>query len=261
MLDDGPATSGSLLDRLHTWSDRSAWQRFFTNYNSSPRSLTRPRLHNPADAQELVQILWCELARRLRSFRYNPRQSFRGWLRCLHTCRLSDFRKAERRRFAREHQYTTEAEPPAIHHITTAASDTPNALAANSRWNGASRIQAAVRKRVSPKSWDIFHDVAILGLELSETANRHHMRYASALGRLLTRSPNAPAGSHPRGFGMNSASGPCPRAANCHSLMMTLLIPNSAKNSSCTSKTATPAALNCNWLPPPAASHSQPNCC
>jgi hypothetical protein len=155
MLDDGPATSGSLLDRLHTWSDRSAWQRFFTNYNSSPRSLTRPRLHNPADAQELVQILWCELARRLRSFRYNPRQSFRGWLRCLHTCRLSDFRKAERRRFAREHQYTTEAEPPAIHHITTAASDTPNALAANSRWNA----QAGFRPQfanVSVQSRGIF---------------------------------------------------------------------------------------------------------
>jgi RNA polymerase sigma factor (sigma-70 family) len=180
MLDDGPATSGSLLDRLHTWSDRSAWQRFFTNYNPLLEAWTKPRLHNPADAQELVQILWCELSRRLRSFRYNPRQSFRGWLRCLHTCRLSDFRKAERRRFTREHLYATEAAPPAINHITTAATDTPECPRRQQQLERAHRIQVAVRNRVSPKSWDVFHDVAILGLDISETANRHHMRYASA---------------------------------------------------------------------------------
>ncbi|MFM7039759.1 MAG: RNA polymerase sigma factor [Planctomycetaceae bacterium] len=177
MLDDGPATSGSLLDRLHTWSDRSAWQQFFTNYNPLLEAWTRRRLQNPADAQELVQNLWCELSRRLRSFKYNRDRSFRGWLRCLHSCRLSDFRKIERRRLARELQYATEAAPPLTHPTATA---TPECPRQRQQLERAHRIQVAVRQRVSSKSWDIFHDVAILGMEISETANRHQMRYASA---------------------------------------------------------------------------------
>lgn len=180
MLDDGPATSGSLLDRLHTWSDRSAWQRFFTNYNPLLEAWTRPRLQNPADAQELVQNLWCELSRRLRSFKYNRDRSFRGWLRCLHSCRLSDFRKTERRRLARELQYAAAVAAPEIHHTATAAAAIPECPRHQQQLERAHRIQVAVRNRVSPKSWDVFHDVAILGLDISETANRHHMRYASA---------------------------------------------------------------------------------
>lgn len=180
MLDDGPATSGSLLDRLHNWSDRSAWQRFFTNYNPLLESWTRSRLQNPADAQELVQILWCELSRRLRSFKYNPARSFRGWLRCLHACRLSDFRKIERRRLARELQYATEVAPPINHTPATTPSSNLECPRRRQQIERARRIQAAVRKRVSPRSWDVFHDVAILGLEISETASRHQMRYATA---------------------------------------------------------------------------------
>jgi len=180
MLDDGPATSGSLLDRLHTWSDRSAWERFFTNYNPLLEAWTRPRLHNPADAQELVQILWCELSRRLRSFRYSPDRSFRGWLRCLHSCRLSDFRKTERRRVARELQYAADSAPPLTHIPTAPPTTTPDCPRRQQHLDQAARIQAAVRKRVSARSWEVFHDIAILGLEISETAARHQMRYASA---------------------------------------------------------------------------------
>ncbi len=180
MLDDGPATSGSLLDRLHTWSDHSAWQRFFTSYNPLLEAWTRPRLQNPADAQELVQLVWCELGRRLRSFQYNPGRSFRGWLRCLHACRLSDFRKTERRRIARELRYAAESTPPLTHLPATTAAPAPDCPCRQQQLERASRIQAAVRKRVSARSWEIFHDIAILGLEISETATRHQMRYASA---------------------------------------------------------------------------------
>jgi RNA polymerase sigma-70 factor (ECF subfamily) len=169
---------------LHTWSDHSAWQRFFTNYNPLLEAWTRSQLRNPADAQELVQLLWCELSRRLRSFNYQPTRSFRGWLRCLHSCRLRDFLKIEHRRLAREQQHAPTiakiaSSTPPTQTTPTTLPQSPGSIQIQ-RLEHAKRIQDAVRKRVSERTWAVFHDIAILGLDISDSAARHHMRYAAA---------------------------------------------------------------------------------
>jgi RNA polymerase sigma-70 factor (ECF subfamily) len=180
-LENGPVTSGSLIQRLHTWSDHSAWQRFFTNYNPLLEAWTRTQLRNPADAQELVQLLWCELSRRLRSFNYNPAGSFRGWLRCLHSSRLRDFLKIERRRIHRELQHASAvARKTAIPQPTLSASAASESARHKQRLEHALRIQEAVRKRVSERTWAVFHDIAVLGLDIADSAARHQMRYAAA---------------------------------------------------------------------------------
>jgi RNA polymerase sigma-70 factor (ECF subfamily) len=175
-------TSGSLIQRLHTWSDHSAWQRFFANYNPLLEAWTRTQLRNPADAQELVQLLWCELTRRLRSFNYNPAGSFRAWLRCLHSSRLRDFLKIERRRINRElqHAATIARKTSVPHQPLRSTIATPESARHKQRLEQAIRIQESVRNRVSERTWAVFHDIAILGLDIADSAARHQMRYATA---------------------------------------------------------------------------------
>lgn len=177
----GPLTRASLLQRLHTWSDHSAWHRFFSNYNPLLEAWTRSQLRNPADAQELVQLLWCELSQRLPAFQYHPARSFRGWLRCLHSSRLKDFIKIERRRLARHEQHAANiAKVSAISAKPDSPGPHPACPTHIQRLEHAKLIQDAVRKRVTERTWAVFHDIAILGLDISESAARHHMRYAAA---------------------------------------------------------------------------------
>lgn len=102
MADAEPQTSKTLLSRLHTWRDQTAWRQFFAAYQPLLDRWARTSLRNPADVQDLTQTLWFELARRVRSFQYDSSGSFRGWLRSLYRSRLSDFLKSEERRRTRE---------------------------------------------------------------------------------------------------------------------------------------------------------------
>jgi RNA polymerase sigma-70 factor (ECF subfamily) len=74
-------TSASLLDRLRRPDDAEAWTRFVELYT--------PLLHRwacrlglqEADAADLVQDVFGLLLRKLPEFEYDPKRSFRGWLR------------------------------------------------------------------------------------------------------------------------------------------------------------------------------------
>ena len=83
-------TNPTLLNRLGDWRDREAWLDFVTRYDPVIRSVSRRYRLDADTTEELCQRVWIDLARRMRSFRYDPGMTFRGWLRRLCQSRAID---------------------------------------------------------------------------------------------------------------------------------------------------------------------------
>jgi RNA polymerase sigma-70 factor (ECF subfamily) len=76
-----PNTSASLLERLRLSPDDSAaWAEFVDRYATVIYDWCRRWNLQDADARDVTQAVLLRLLRGMRSFRYDPDQSFRGWL-------------------------------------------------------------------------------------------------------------------------------------------------------------------------------------
>lgn len=183
--ENGPATSPTLLGRMQCWEDTAAWKLFVDRYHHLFESWSRRKLQNPADVDEVNQQVYWEIARRLPAFEYDARRSFRGWLRTLHQSRLLDFMKLEKRRLQREsHVRLLRVPLHASGQKTCATGDLdpaePSTTATNGQSQIANEIQLTVKSRVSDRTWAVFHEIAIDGQSIAETAQRYSMKYASA---------------------------------------------------------------------------------
>ena len=87
---DAGTTNPTLLNRLGDWRDHEAWVDFVTRYDPVIRSSSRRYRLDAETTEELCQRVWIDLARRMRSFRYDPGKTFRGWLRRLCQSRAID---------------------------------------------------------------------------------------------------------------------------------------------------------------------------
>jgi RNA polymerase sigma-70 factor (ECF subfamily) len=74
-------TPASLLERLQGSSRAPDWERFAELYTPLLYGWARQAGMGDADASDLVQDVFALLVRKLPDFRYDPRQSFRGWLK------------------------------------------------------------------------------------------------------------------------------------------------------------------------------------
>jgi len=88
-------TSTSLLKRLEKLEDKEAWDRFVSLYTPLIYYWSRRTGLSNHDAADLVQDVMTVLVRKLPEFRYDPRKSFRGWLR---TVTLNKWRERARRK-------------------------------------------------------------------------------------------------------------------------------------------------------------------
>lgn len=178
-----PKTSGTLLRRVQDWGDGDAWQELFRRYQPLLEKWTRARIRNPADATEISQIVWCELTRRLKEFEYDSNRSFRGWLRRLHTSRLLDYLKSQRR-------YRTRLQRIGLEQSAWASCEAEVVPRTDPAIDGIAQdrlteqvrlvqIQRRVQGRVSEQTWQIFWDVAIENQAISAVARKTSMRYAS----------------------------------------------------------------------------------
>jgi RNA polymerase sigma factor (sigma-70 family) len=95
---DVGTTNPSKLRILSDWGNHSAWVEFQSRYDPHlRRCCARLGLTGEA-ADEVCQETWIEVAKRLKSFVYDPRGTFRGWLWrvCHHEALdLLDRRKSE----------------------------------------------------------------------------------------------------------------------------------------------------------------------
>jgi RNA polymerase sigma-70 factor (ECF subfamily) len=172
---EGMTTSPTLLERVADWADHTAWLEFFQRYDPLLQRGCRRFLADPGAADDLRQQIWIELARRMRTYRYDPGRTFRGWLR-----RLCEYRALDwlRSRGANDLP-PLDTEPVWVH--GPSGEDGEDVEALRPRLLGeAQRVQEAVRQRVDPKTWEAFWRIAVEGLSVRETADALGMSYASA---------------------------------------------------------------------------------
>jgi RNA polymerase sigma-70 factor (ECF subfamily) len=187
---DAGTTNPTLLNRLGDWRDHEAWIDFVLRYDPVIRSASR-RYHFDAETtEELCQRVWIDLARRMRSFRYDPGLKFRGWLRRLCQSRAIDLLRKQRADAARTLEVRASASrlreiAEGFDAEDAAASERPILLQL------AQEVQDAVRRRVEERTWQVFWNVAVLGQSVREASDAAGMSYCAAftankrVGRML----------------------------------------------------------------------------
>ena len=85
------STRSSVLKAVADTADESAWRRFFDLYAGFVFSIARSKGLNDADADDIVQIVFSDLARNLPSFKYDREKGrFRAYLSALTHWRVND---------------------------------------------------------------------------------------------------------------------------------------------------------------------------
>src|SRR5438128_4948421 len=90
-------TRQSLLWRLRDWQDQTSWRDFFDTYWRLIYNVARKSGFADAEAQDVVQITFIYLSRRMPNFRYDPKRgSFKSWLRVVTRSRISVYWRTEK---------------------------------------------------------------------------------------------------------------------------------------------------------------------
>jgi RNA polymerase sigma-70 factor (ECF subfamily) len=176
---DAGTTNPTLLNRLGDWRDREAWVAFVTRFDPVIRSSSRRYRLDADSTEELCQRVWIDLARRMRTYRYDPGKTFRGWL-----CRLCQSRAIDLLRKKKADAVELLDETPdgspfegasiGIEVEESTASERPVLL------RQAEEVQETVRRRVSERTWQVFWDIAIEGKSVRETAEAAGISYYAA---------------------------------------------------------------------------------
>ena len=91
-------TRSSVLRAVANTENEVAWQRFFDLYAGFVFSIARSKGLNDTDADDIVQMVFADLARNLPSFKYDREKGrFRSYLAALVKWRVIDRLKAVRR--------------------------------------------------------------------------------------------------------------------------------------------------------------------
>jgi RNA polymerase sigma-70 factor (ECF subfamily) len=186
---DAGTTNPTLLNRLGDWRDHEAWVDFVTRYDPVIRSASSRYRLDADTTEELCQRVWIDLARRMRSFRYDPGLTFRGWLRRLCQSRAIDLLRKKNADAVRSLDYPA---PPLVHDGPDgfdaeegAASERPHLLRL------AEEVQDGVRRRVEERTWQVFWRIAVLGQSVREASDAAGISYCAAftahkrVGRML----------------------------------------------------------------------------
>jgi RNA polymerase sigma-70 factor (ECF subfamily) len=178
---DAGTTNPTLLNRLGDWRDHEAWVDFVKRYDPVIRLSCRRYRLDAESTEELYQRVWIDLARRMRTFRYDPGKTFRGWLRRLCQSRAIDLLRKKNAdavlSFSLEDQPVESRlrEIPAeIEAEDDAAAERPLLL------HLADEVQTAVRRRVDDRTWQVFWNVAVLGQSVREASEAAGLSYYAA---------------------------------------------------------------------------------
>jgi RNA polymerase sigma factor (sigma-70 family) len=187
---DAGTTNPTLLNRLGDWRDHGAWIDFVLRYDPLIRSTCRRYRLDAETAEELCQRVWIEVARRMRSFRYDPGRTFRGWLSRLCRSRAIDLLRQKKT----EHVQPLEGpEAESLWHDTPPDLDADEADGSDRALllRLAEEVQRCVRRRVDERTWTVFWTVDVDGRSVREASEAAGMTYYAAfaarkrVGRML----------------------------------------------------------------------------
>jgi RNA polymerase sigma-70 factor (ECF subfamily) len=161
-------TSATLLFRLgQSPLDDAAWEEFVARYGRQIVSWCRQWGLQEADAQDISQTVLLKLLRAAQTFRYDPQQKFRAWLKTIAHHAWQDLVRSRRQ---------------AARFGAGAQEDSLQQIAA--RDDFAQRIEAAfeqelldeailrVQPRVQKQTWEAFRLTTYEGLSGAEAAGR-----------------------------------------------------------------------------------------
>jgi RNA polymerase sigma-70 factor (ECF subfamily) len=181
---DGGSTSPTLLNDVSDWQDHPAWVSFRDRYDPLLRRWCHGYGLDDDSIDEVCQRIWIELADRMRTFHYDPNRTFRGWLRRVCESRVVDFlrqRQAVRLLSLDDRDFEPEA----------GVGGDPSDFAERDPGEGVSDrfrlflldeaeiVQAAVRAKVKPWTWDAFWLVAVCDWTVERTAKALGMTHTA----------------------------------------------------------------------------------
>ncbi len=178
------STSPMLLREVSDWRDHPAWIKFRDRYDPYLRTWCRGYGLDENSIDEVCQRVWIELADRMRTFEYDPRRTFRGWLRRMCESRVVDFL---RQRHAGGHFTLDDRDDEAgsiVREADIDSAERDQEDGATDRFrrfllDEAEKVQAAVRAKVKPWTWDAFRLVAVCDWTVEETAQALRMTHAA----------------------------------------------------------------------------------
>jgi RNA polymerase sigma factor (sigma-70 family) len=143
-------TSVTLLGRLSRLPyDQAAWGDFVARYGRQIHHWCRRWELRQADAEDVTQMVLLILARRMRTFAYDPAGSFRAWLKTVTQRAIGDFLEAQ------ENASRGNGQNSVLHVIENmeARQDLEQRLAEEFDLELLEEARARVRLRVEPTTW------------------------------------------------------------------------------------------------------------
>jgi len=183
VVDDG-STSPALLSEVYDWQNHPAWLSFRDRYDPLLRRWCHDYGLDDDSMDEVCQRIWIELAVRIRTFHYDPNRTFRGWLRRVCDSRVIDFLR-QRQAVSLQSLDDRDGEPEAVARgasIDPGEQDHGEGVADLLRHfllGEADKVQAAVRAKVKPWTWDAFWLVAVCDWTVERTAKALGMTHTA----------------------------------------------------------------------------------
>lgn len=170
-------THVSLLHRLRTApGDADAWAEFVDRYGRKIYRWCLQRQLQPADAQDVTQIVLLKLAQKMQTFEYDPSKSFRAWLKTVTHHAWQDYLASIKPGV----QGTGDSQVNQILHNQSAPEDLDSFLEDEHRQTLMGEALARVQARVEAKTWQAFHLQAYLNKSGKETADQLGMPITAA---------------------------------------------------------------------------------
>jgi RNA polymerase sigma-70 factor (ECF subfamily) len=168
-------TSATLLGRLRDQpTDQEAWSEFVDRYGARIYGWCRRWSLQDADAKDVTQAVLATLCTKMKTFTYDPSQSFRGWLRTLTHHTWSDL-------VTRRRVLASGSGPAGTDWLESVAARNDLMELLNEQFDRELLDLAIVRVRlrVEPHTWEAFRLTAFDGLPGSAVADRLRIKVAT----------------------------------------------------------------------------------
>jgi RNA polymerase sigma factor (sigma-70 family) len=178
------STSPTLLREVSDWHDHPAWVTFRGRYDPLLQRWCRGYGLDEHAVDEVCQRIWIELADRMKTFQYDPKRTFRGWLRRMCDSRVIDYlrqRTADRIFSLNDRDFEAHAD---VHRASIDSSEREDGEGATDPFrlflvDEAERVQVLVRAKVKPWTWDAFWLVAVCDWTVERTAKALGMTHVA----------------------------------------------------------------------------------
>ena len=169
-------TRSSVLAAVKDTGDAAAWSRFFDLYAGFVFAIARSKGLNSEDADDIVQGVFLELARRMPTFEYDRTKGrFRSYLLELINWRVLDKLKADKRESERGKPYCEEAKSNYDDKVGKASVPAAETAFIDQEWQNAAFNEALRRlqEEARPDHFAAFVESTVEGMD-TETVMRLH---------------------------------------------------------------------------------------